>query len=418
MAKVRLSVMSLILITLMIITIFPVSAAETVGSLTPGLIATEPDVIVPADPETETSDAGPISALSTNNSGATTANGPLASPRPPGSNNKTQATATPAVGITENVIPQNQDTLHNQERQSSKNNPSFKTWLSQYTIQDFFALKDRFWAGIPFYAGFWALIFGLAVVFYLFKWKHLRQPLLFLSAIFFGFFLGGVPNPINGIFEVLANHQVLLNIGLILLPLGLSFIWGRFYCGWICPLGAIQEFLNPAPEGRSLPQPLDRVLKYLKYILLAVFGYLSWYSTHNLWLKYDPSQTLFTFNGSFTAIIILISILLISIWVSRPFCRYLCPLGAILAITSRLAPFKMRADAKKCMVCGKCRTGECPMDAVSAFNPEIDLPNIDNAECIKCSRCQKNCRNSALRVTGFQIDHIYSPNDKPTGNYD
>lgn len=416
MKKVRLPALSLLFITLMIFMTVPALAAKPFDSIRPNLIAVDPEA---TDSDNPVTDLRPTSASDTDNTGSASENGPLVTPKPAGTKKRTQPTTTPAVEITENIIPNNpDDPIHNQDLPSSNNPPNLKLWLNQYTLQDFFALKDRFWAGIPFYAGFWALIFALAILFYLLKWKHLRQPLLFLSTMFFGFFLGGVPNPINGIFEVLANHQVLLNVILILLPVGLSLFWGRFYCGWICPLGAVQEFLNPAPEGRSLPQPLDRILKYVKYILLIIIGYLTWYSTHNLWQNHDPAQTLFTFSGSLAAIIILVALLLISILVSRPFCKYLCPLGAILAITSKLAMFRMRADAKKCMVCGKCLIGECPMDAVSAFNPEIDLPNIDNSECIKCSHCQKNCRKSALRVTGFRIDHVYTNDDKPTGNFD
>jgi ferredoxin len=403
---------SLVFCGMIFITV-PADAAKSNGFIRPYLIAADPEVTDATDPDTGVDDnpkPTPVPVVNTNSSASLNS-----------SRNSPQATAsqgpTASPGTVTGNTGSSSDPIHNRQ-QSAKKSTGFKIWLNQYTLRDFFALKDRFWDGVPFYAGFWALIFILAVVFYLFKWKHLRQPLLLLSAVFFGFFLGGVPNPINGIFEILANHQVLLNIILIGLPVGLSFLWGRFYCGWICPLGAIQEFLYPAPEGRSLPQPLDRVLKYLKYFTLIIIGYLSWHATVNLWQPLDPSRTLFTFGGTLTAIIIMAAIILFSILVPRPFCKYLCPLGAILALTSKLALFRMRADVKKCMVCGKCRVGECPMDAISAFNPEVDLPRIDNSECIKCSHCQKNCKRSALRVTGFKIDHVYIDTDQNIGNYD
>lgn len=410
--KVQLSLIVMFLLVLSIGLAIPATAEQLFDSSQPSLLAVEADETEPVNPDTVSEQQpAPITApVPANNPGSAPA-----TPKPTLA--RALPTATPSAVTIENINAGNPDTIHNQD-QSSYIDSDFKLWLNHYTLRDLFDLKDRFWGDIPFYAGFWALIFLLAVMFYLLKWKHLRQPLLFISTIFFGFFLGGVPNPVNGIFEVLINHQVLLNIVLILLPVLISIIWGRFYCGWICPLGAIQEFLNPAPEGRSLPQPLDRILKYLKYVVLIIFGYLSWHSTHNLWQQFDPAFTLFGFSGSMTAIIILAVFFIVSILVSRPFCRYFCPLGAILAITSKLALFRMRADAKKCMVCGKCRLGECPMDAISAFNPEIDLPSIDNSECIKCSYCQKYCRKSALRVTGFKIDHTYTASDQYTGNLD
>ena len=231
--------------------------------------------------------------------------------------------------------------------------------------------------------------------------------MLFVSVVFFGFYLGGILDPINAVFIALTQKQLFLSAVLLLIPIALSILWGRFFCGWICPLGAIQEFLNPEHETRVIPYALDKVLKYLKFIVLIVLGYLTWHTTYNMWQNYDPSKTIFSFSGSLTAIIVLVALLLISLLVSRPFCKYLCPLGAILAITSKFALFRMRADAKDCLVCGRCIKGECPMDAISAFNPEIDLPSIDNSECIKCSHCQRNCRNTALRVTALRIDRVY-----------
>jgi polyferredoxin len=302
-------------------------------------------------------------------------------------------------GKTLQVIHSNQKNLRRQ--------PNFKVLLATLSLKDILLLNGSFWSAIPLSIGLWCLFSGAVILLYLLKLKSLRQPMLFLSVIFFGFYLGGIPDPINAIFAIPARNQIALSVILVLFPVILSLFWGRFYCGWLCPLGAVQEFLNPEHETRVLPKPLDGVLKYLKVVILVVLGFLSWHSVANGWQNYNLTKTLFTFSGPLMTILILAVILIISLLVSRPFCKYLCPLGAILAFTSKYSPFRMRADVKKCMVCGKCIKGDCPMDAISAFNPEIDLPSIDNSECIKCSQCQKNCRNSALRVTGFRIDRVY-----------
>lgn len=411
-------------IAIIILLVFPISIATTGyynGSILIAADANDTATSIPSVNATAAivNNVKPTVPPVTNSSDPATTKIP--SSQKPGGLNKADRTTVSPDGKSSNMVTNNRKTLPPIASTSSKPTVRLKPWFNQLTLQEFLGLNDRYWADIPINFGIWCLFIGLALICYLFKLKNLRQPLLFLGVILFGFYMGGVPDPISAIFEVVAKNQIWLNLILVLIPIGLSLFGGRFFCGWICPLGAVQEFLHPAPEARSLPQPLDRVLKYLKLVILVIVAYLTWHNFANVWHHYNPTQTLFTFSGSLTTVIILAVILLISVLISRPFCKYLCPLAAILAITSKFTPFRMRADTKKCMVCGKCRQGECPMDAISAFNPEIDLPGIDNSECIKCFRCQKNCRNAALRVSGFKIDHAYSSaseQDKLTGNYD
>ena len=267
---------------------------------------------------------------------------------------------------------------------------------------------SSWWNRTDFHLQLWYILCIIGLLLYLLRWNRLRQPFLFLCLILLGFYLGGPPDPVNavpGLFIPGAGWWTALI--LLCIPVVISFLWGRVFCGWICPLGAVQEFLHIDSSKRQLPAGLDRFLKYVKYLILIALGYLTWRTGQNYWSNYEPSASLFTFNGSAVALMILGGFLLVSVLISRPFCRYICPLGAILAITSRIAPFKMRADADRCLVCNRCIQGICQMDAISAFNPEIDLPSISNAECITCGRCQKVCSKSALRITGFRIDRVY-----------
>lgn len=265
------------------------------------------------------------------------------------------------------------------------------------------------WSGASVNLRWWCLFFIVSLTVYLLKLKQLRKPLLFLSLIILGFFLKDPLDPIKAIFSILTKNWHVLQEALILLaiPIIISLFWGRFFCGWICPLGAVQEFLNPEQENRLIPIPLDQGFKYLKYLVLIGLGYLTWRTSINYWTGYEPFSTMFSFSGTTVTFLTLVGILLLSLMISRPFCRYLCPLGAILAITSKIAPFTMKTDAAKCMVCGKCLRGVCPMDAISSYNPEIDLPEISVAECIYCTRCQKVCPKSAFRITGFHINRVY-----------
>lgn len=153
-----------------------------------------------------------------------------------------------------------------------------------------------------------------------------------------------------------------------------------------------------------IPSRSDKVLKYLKYPVLLILAYFTWRVADNVWNLYQPFNALFNFSVSSLVWIILTLVILLSMIVERPFCRYLCPLGAILAITSRVSLFRMRSNPQGCMTCGKCTNGDCPMNAIDSYNPVTDSPFIDNQECLKCLYCQNVCRRDVLRITGYRLD--------------
>lgn len=278
---------------------------------------------------------------------------------------------------------------------------------NQLRLEQFLNLISTWWLGNPLDLQIWYLFFLAGLTLYLFNLKRLRRPLLFLSVIVLGFYLGSSLDPVGAVFDLFKTgfrfDGVLILLGIII---GFSFFFGRFFCGWICPLGGVQEFINPETKSGWLSQPMDNLLKFLKYIVLLVFFYLAWRTGTNPWNDYEPLKVLVRFSGTTVAVTALTLILLVAVFIERPFCRYLCPLGAILALTSRLAPLKMRSDAGTCMVCGKCTEGACQMNAIDAVNPVTDLPRIESSECIHCLRCQNICHRSALRLSLKRIDRI------------
>ncbi len=244
----------------------------------------------------------------------------------------------------------------------------------------------------------WYLFFLAGLALFLFKLKQLRVPLLFLGIMILGFYAGGCPEPVGAPFMLLTGSKLIFKIALVLLaiPVFLSLIWGRIFCGWICPLGAVQELLYAKKSGLRLPAPADKTLKYLKFILLLCFGILSWQTTRNVWSEYEPFKVLFNFDGTRVTITILVITLLAAIFIERVFCRYLCPLGAILSITSRVAPYKITPQAGFCKSCGRCTGGVCPTNAITRTTCESKQLAVDNSECIKCLRCEDECRFKAI----------------------
>ncbi len=187
---------------------------------------------------------------------------------------------------------------------------------------------------------------------------------------------------------------------------------GRFVCGWLCPFGLVQDLIHKIPFPKKLKKlPGDKVLRYLKYVILAGFVIILPLTVLDIvgqgspWFcKYIcPSGTLFggiplvaqnpalqsVLGWLFTwKVAILAVLILLSVIVFRPFCRYLCPLGAIYGLFNPIALYRFKIDEHKCTNCGACQKA-CPMDI-----PVQKTPN--SPECIRCGKCKASCPHSAI----------------------
>jgi len=173
---------------------------------------------------------------------------------------------------------------------------------------------------------------------------------------------------------------------------GLLF-WGRGpFCGWLCPFGALQELTNTIAKWLKVPQVtvpwgLHERLWPIKYILfLGLFG-LSLYSVSlaEQFAEVEPFKTaiILKFARSWPFVLYAVALLVIGLFIERFFCRYLCPLGAALAIPGRVRTFEWLRRWKECgSPCHRCAK-ECP---VQSIHPE---GHINVNECIYCMHCQE-----------------------------
>ncbi len=220
--------------------------------------------------------------------------------------------------------------------------------------------------------------------------------------------------PIGALQAVLGsgNHKFAFYVVGFLMFVGA--LCGRFVCGWLCPFGLIQDLLNKIPFSKKVKTfKLDKVLRYLKYVILALFVVilpmfaLDEYSMSDPWFcKYIcPAGTLE--GGIPLAILnkgirdtigwlyaykvaILFVLILVSLIIYRPFCKYICPLGAIYSAFNKLSIVKLQCDETKCTHCGKCAK-VCKMNV-----DPVKTPN--SAECIRCGKCIKDCPVDALKM--------------------
>jgi len=184
-----------------------------------------------------------------------------------------------------------------------------------------------------------------------------------------------------------------------------TFLSRRAFCGWICPFGTLQEWL--ARLGRKVigrvtepPAWLDRRLRYLKYGVLAIVVGASWYIGTLVLRRYDPYLAAFDFGASLNELwpgyAMLGIVVLGSLFVERFWCRYACPLGALLGILSKAGIMKIAHEEGTCKNC-KAGIQRCPM----GINPTLET-DLRSAECIQCMECVAVCPiHNAVRVEAF-----------------
>lgn len=193
----------------------------------------------------------------------------------------------------------------------------------------------------------------------------------------------------------------ILGIGLLVGVL----VAGGAFCGWICPFGAVQDFLTWL-RGKlrireiRVPVRLDRILRYGRYIVLATILYQT-VVTMKLWFgEWDPYRTLFglgwlfEFNllESWVAYAVLVGVLAASFLVERAWCRYLCPLGGAISLLGNFSLLRIRREGSECKGCAVCDR-PCPMKL------NVATANTISSDCIGCLACVDACpRHGALEV--------------------
>ena len=190
----------------------------------------------------------------------------------------------------------------------------------------------------------------------------------------------------------------------------LGVLLGRFICGFLCPFGWFQELLHKIPTKKISTKKL-KPLTYIKYaVLLFMVILMPMLITNDVGMgdpffcKYlcpqgvlEGAIPLAAVNSGIRAALgalfswklgILITVIVLSVFFYRPFCKWLCPLGAFYALLNKVSLFGMKVDKHKCASCGKCAKA-CKMDVDVTKAP-------DHTECIRCGMCVRACPTKAV----------------------
>lgn len=225
--------------------------------------------------------------------------------------------------------------------------------------------------------------------------------------------------PIGSLQSVLATRNFSFSYYMTGFFLMIGALLGRAVCGWFCPFGLVEDLLYKIPAAGKITKVRgDRFLRLLKYGILLLFVILlpmfvldiagqgePWFCK---WIC--PSGTLFAGwplvllnEGIRQAVgllfawknLILAALLVLSVFIYRPFCRYLCPLGAIYGLFNPIALYRFRVDKERCTNCNACQRA-CKMSICVSERP-------NSAECIRCGDCISACKTKAITKVPYPI---------------
>ena len=154
-----------------------------------------------------------------------------------------------------------------------------------------------------------------------------------------------------------------------ILPLVFTLFFGRTFCAAVCPLGAVQELVAVRPV--QTPVWLDHALGLLAYVYLGAAVLFTVTGTAFVICRYDPFVGMFRLSASADMLILGGCFLIVGLFVGRPYCRYLCPYGAILGLLSNVSKWHIKIPPDRCIQCRLCEEA-CPYGAIR--EPTVNLP--------------------------------------------
>ncbi len=225
-----------------------------------------------------------------------------------------------------------------------------------------------------------------------------RAVLLLASLAVLGFWNGGCPCPISSFQNLVLflqgvdvkTHSLIWFLALV----PITYVFGRVWCGWICHLGALQEFVHKPNRLAFLHgEGARKAMRVTRYVLFfSLLAQLA-LTKENLFIHVNPFKVAFNMRSFYLSGWILLGILLVSsLYVYRPFCRSACPVGLMLGWVGRL-PFASKLalndDCRTCKLCSKA----CPAEAVTTAHQQIQIRHED---CFACGSCMDACRRDSI----------------------
>lgn len=226
------------------------------------------------------------------------------------------------------------------------------------------------------YLDVFILLASLSIITWLILKKRSRLGVFMMtlfSVAYFGFYregcvcsVGSIQNVVLALFHPDYNIPITV-ILFFVAPLLFTLFFGRTFCAGICPLGAIQDLFLFYPV--SMKKWLRSLLGLIPYIYLGLAVLYAATATDFVICRYDPFVGIFRLDGTFMMFVIGGALLLIGIFIGRPYCRFLCPYGVLLNLVGRISKKHLTITPSQCIQCRLCETS-CPFDAIDFPTPD------------------------------------------------
>lgn len=209
--------------------------------------------------------------------------------------------------------------------------------------------------------------------------KRTRKPIFWTSIVsiaYFGFFRGGCVCSIGSIQNVAyafvedSYRLPIVVLLFFLVPIIFAYLFGRVFCAGVCPFGALQDLVNV--KNYRLSRAVSGGLSIIPWLYLIFALLYALTRTRFIICQFDPFIGIFRLGGDWGLIIFGAILLVMSIFTGRPFCRFLCPYGALLSVFSSVSIWKIRITKKPCITCELCHNS-CPVDTIrSPYKKKIE----------------------------------------------
>ena len=183
-----------------------------------------------------------------------------------------------------------------------------------------------------------------------------------------------------------------------------TLVSNKSFCGWMCPLGALQEMINkiPIPAKLKVKVPF-KYTNTIRFGIFYVFFFVLFSSAVNIYIYYNPFEAMHYSIEDLTiySVVALVSVALASLFIYRPYCYFVCPMGLWTWIMEQVSFFNVKLDKSKCTMCLKC-VKESPCPSVEA----ILLESRVRPDCHACGKCIEVCPEKALvwKANNFKKD--------------
>ena len=228
---------------------------------------------------------------------------------------------------------------------------------------------------------------ALAFVSFFRKSTRLKYVTMAASVAYLGFFKSRLVSVVD-IFGVLSGSLPIVKYNLAWYLLSIftivsTILWGRLYCGRICAFGSLTQLMDTVVPARlrvNVPEPIERRAAWIKYGLLAAVVVYFLATKDLLIYRFVEPFWMFSLFGTTTMWVGLAVLLVATVFVRNLYCRFLCPVGALLGVMSNLTVFRIKrwSECKTCRICEK----TCEWGAIRG-------PKIVASECVRCDDCER-----------------------------